>query len=147
MSSPQSHFLISLFPSGFILSRRFILTIIFIHYPQRKRRIQLCSPAAIRDLFSPTKNITFPYIMTHAYTHHTNTISFIFRTSLLDTYHALHTANLYLSGRMQLGSQLWSFYPSQITDQFLNLNRIILSWITYKVLNLDKFLRWITDSS
>ena len=49
--------------------------------------------------------------------------------------------------------------PSQITDQFFNLNRIILSWITDKVLNLDKvppsnyrrvpksqqsFLSWIT---
>ena len=72
--------------------------------PPAEKRIQLFSPAAIRDLFSPAKNITFPYIMTHAYTHRTNTISFILRTSLLDTYHALHTANLYLSGRIQSNS-------------------------------------------
>ena len=56
-----------------------------------------------------------------------NTISFILRTSLLDTYHALHTANLYLSGRMQFNSHkvksYEAFISSRITDKFLKLNR------------------------
>ena len=43
--------------------------------------------------------------MIHAYTHHTNTISFILGTSLPDPYHALHMTDLHLSGRTQLNSQ------------------------------------------
>ena len=101
VSLPHKVILTSLFSS------RIILTIIFSCYSQRERRIQLfCSssnPGFIFPSQRTSQNIACSYITTYAYASY-NTISFILRTSLLDTYHALHTNNLYLSGKIQSNS-------------------------------------------
>ena len=55
------------------------------------------------EIYFPQLKTSHFHTSLHAYASH-DTISFILRTSSLDTYHALHTANLYFSGRIQSDS-------------------------------------------
>ena len=83
-------------PNGVLLSYRFS---IFVHHPAETKN---------STVFSSSSRIYFPQLKHYMSIHHAtciyasyHKISFILRTSLPDTYHALHTANLYLSGKIQ----------------------------------------------
>ena len=78
------------------------------------------------SILQQLSGIYFPQLKHYISIHHDtciyasyHTISFILRTSLLDPYHALHMTDLYLSGKMQLSSQLCQslLWFSQIADK------------------------------